>query len=292
MIEEALAEVTISLINEQQPVRTQFMIFTLFGDYIIQRGGKVWTSHLLDLMERLGISERAVRSTLSRMTQKRWLVSHKQGRRSQYSLTPEGQVLFRLGDQRIFEPIFTDWDNQWYLVVYSLPEEKRRIRHALRTQLTWLGFGSLAPGTWISPHRRRVELQAAFEELDVESYVDLFCGPYLGPAAAQELVQRCWDLDGLAVQYRDFITRYQPAYEECLASSANGMSLTPEECFVRRFWLMHEYQSFPLRDPNLPTVLLPADWEGLKARQLFDDYRRLLGTHAHRFIDDIMLEGT
>jgi phenylacetic acid degradation operon negative regulatory protein len=291
MMEGSLTEVTISLINEQQPVRTQFMIFTLFGDYIIQRGGKVWTSHLLDLMERLGISERAVRSTLSRMTQKRWLVSHKHGRRSRYSLTPEGEALFRLGDQRIFEPIFTNWDNQWYLVVYSLPEEKRRMRHALRTQLTWLGFGSLAPGTWISPHRRQAELQAVFKELDVESYVDLFCGPYLGPADARELAQRCWDLAGLAVQYQDFITRYQPAYEECLANSSNGMALTPEDCFVRRFWLMHEYQSFPLRDPNLPITLLPADWVGLKARQLFDDYRRLLGTHAHQFIDDIMLEG-
>ena len=34
-------EVIIKPSNEQQPIRTQFMIFTLFGDYIVLRGGKV-----------------------------------------------------------------------------------------------------------------------------------------------------------------------------------------------------------------------------------------------------------
>jgi phenylacetic acid degradation operon negative regulatory protein len=125
-------------------------------------------------------------------------------------------------------------------------------------------------------------------ELQVEPYVDLFRGPYLGPASAKELVHRCWDLDGLAAQYQEFIDRFQPDYEECQAPSANGSMLTPEACFVQRFWLMHEYQSFPLTDPNLPTALLPDNWIGITARHLFEDYRRLLGKHANQFVDDIM----
>lgn len=270
------------------PVRTQFLIFTLFGDYVAERGGKIWTGDLLHLMGMLGVSERAVRSTLSRMTRKGWIVSKKHGRRSRYSLTRTGQMLLDSGQRRIFEPIRASWDAQWHLVVYSLPEKKRRIRHALRTQLAWLGFGSLAPGTWISPRDRPDELKALFAELGVESYVDEFCGPYLGPLSAVELVRRCWDLDGLAAQYEEFIARHRPAYQECLTLEEQDTPLKPEECFLRRFWLMHEFQSFPMKDPNLPTALLPPDWVGITARQLFDDYRQLLGTYAIEFVNEFL----
>jgi phenylacetic acid degradation operon negative regulatory protein len=268
------------------PVQTQFLIFTLFGDYVAERGGKIWTGNLLHLMGLLGVSERAVRSTLSRMTRKGWIRSKKYGRRSQYSLNRMGEVLLEAGQRRIFEPTFTEWDHEWHLVVYSLPEKKRRIRHALRTQLSWLGFGSLAPGTWISPHDRRSELKNLLTDLGVEPHVDVFCGPYLGPASAVELVQRCWDLSGLEEQYQEFIGRHRPMYLECLNLEREDSPLKSEECFVRRFWLMHEFQSFPLKDPNLPTALLPSDWSGFTARKLFDDYRRLLGTYANQYVDE------
>jgi len=275
---------------ESLPVRTQFLIFTLFGDYVTYRGGKIWTSTLLYLMGLLGVSERAVRSTLSRMTRKGWIRSEKHGRRSRYSLTPRGQTLLESGHQRIFEPAYSEWNNQWHLVVYSLPEEKRRVRHTLRTQLSWLGFGSLAPGTWISPRGRSPELEGLFADLGVEPYVSLFCGQYSGPDPARKLVQQCWDLEGLAAQYEEFFNRYNPDYLECLERENQNNSLKPEECFLRRFWLMHEFQSFPFRDPNLPKVLLPPDWVGFRARKLFDDYRDLLGTYANQFIDESFLE--
>ncbi len=66
------------------------------------------------------------------------------------------------------------------------------------------------------------------------------------------------------------------------------MNITPEECFVHRFWLTHDFQSFPLKDPNLPTVLLPPNWIGFEARKLFDDYRRLLEAPANRFVDKVV----
>jgi phenylacetic acid degradation operon negative regulatory protein len=153
-----------------------------------------------------------------------------------------------------------------------------------------LGFGSLAPGTWISPRGRRPELQSIFDELGVESFVNLFCGIYFGPSPARDLVHQCWDLTGLEAQYRDFIAHHEPAYLQCLEQEQQGFAQIPEECFLRRFWLMHEFQSFPLKDPNLPTALLPPDWIGFIARKLFDDYRRLLGTYANQFINDFVLD--
>ncbi|HEX6385809.1 MAG TPA: PaaX family transcriptional regulator C-terminal domain-containing protein [Anaerolineae bacterium] len=276
-------------LNESRPVRTQFLIFTLFGDYVIYRGGQIWTTSLLKLMASLGVSERAVRSALSRMTRKSWITSEMYGRHSQYRLTPRGKALLEAGRERIYEAAFSDWDNCWHLLVYSLPEKARRKRHALRTQLTWLGFGHLAPGTWISPRGRHAELEALFSDLRVEPYVDLFSGLYRGPSSARELVERCWDLSTLEEQYRDFIERFQPEYEEYTRQS-NGLVLSPELCFVRRFWLTHEFQSFPLKDPNLPPVLLPSDWPGFAARHLFNAYHQLLGTYANQFVDEVMAD--
>ena len=41
-----------------------------------------------------------------------------------------------------------------------MPEQRREVRHQLRTQLAWAGFGSLGGGLWISPHvEREAELE-------------------------------------------------------------------------------------------------------------------------------------
>ncbi|HEX5691138.1 MAG TPA: hypothetical protein VFX76_14085, partial [Roseiflexaceae bacterium] len=161
---------------ESPNARAQFLILTLFGDYLLPRGGAIWTSSLLALLELLGVGERAARSALSRMAGRGWLLARRQGRRSQYSLTSSGRGLLEHGARRLFEPAFADWDGQWRLVVYSLPESMRGQRHALRGQLVWLGFGPLAPATWISPRDRQAELAYVCDELGLAEYVEMFSG--------------------------------------------------------------------------------------------------------------------
>jgi phenylacetic acid degradation operon negative regulatory protein len=271
---------------EGPSVRTQFLIFTLFGEFILPRGGAIWTSDLLSLLDLLGVSERAARTTLSRMARKGWLTTRKEGRCSQYSLTPRGWALLKQGEQRIFEPPFDGWSGMWHIVVYSLPEKKRRLRHALRQRLTWLGFGPLAAGTWISPHDRQTEVKNLCAELGVQEHVEFFSGMHLGSSLDQELIQRCWDLPDLEAQYRGFIARFETEHRKSLNQGNGGPP--PKVSFVRRFWLMHHFQAFPRKDPNLPTALLPAEWIGFKARQLFEDYHSLLKPSANQFVDGIM----
>lgn len=275
-------------IVERQPVRTQFIVFTLFGEYIRSRGGSIWTSDLLQILELLGVSERATRSALSRMSQKGWLSACRQGRLSQYSLTKRGWTLLKQGEQRIFEHPYMDWEGNWHLVVYSLPEKIRRLRRSFRRSLSWLGYASLAPGTWISPHDRRPEVESLCEELDIQQYVELFSGAHLGHTSDQDLINRCWDVSGLEVQYQGFISSHQKEYLQYLSSKEQKNSPSLEDSFVRRFWLTHEFQSFPLKDPNLPTSLLPPDWAGTTARKLFNDYRLLLEPYANQFLDEII----
>jgi phenylacetic acid degradation operon negative regulatory protein len=275
----------------RRSLRTQFLIFTLFGEYINPHPGTIWTSNLLELLSVLGVSERAARSTFSRMTKKKWLVSRRTGRYSSYSLTPTGERVVREAKIRIFEPRRTEWDGLWHMVVYSVPEEKRRLRSALRRHLGWLGFGSLAPGTWISPNDRREEVEAQLDDLQVRPYAVYFGGMKLTYATSDEVVGRCWDLESVNREYAEFLSTYEAAFKSDSGRAHSGVPLTPSDCFRQRFWLTLEYSQFPRRDPNLPASLLPRSWLGVRASRMFAEYHDLLKQHAERYVRDVLNSG-
>jgi phenylacetic acid degradation operon negative regulatory protein len=267
---------------------SQDMVFTLYGDYIRHRGGEAWTGSLIELLGLFGLSGQAVRSTLSRMSQKGWLKSRKAGRYSFYSLTPKCLELLTEGAQRIFQPRRDPWDGRWYLLTYSIPESKRHLRRRLRQRLLWLGFGALNHATWISPRDLRGEVEKAVDALRVRPYVELFSGEHRGFADEGEIVARCWDLKRLNDYYAALIARYEPPFQKHRARLTAGRSLEPRACFVQRFMLLHEYRSSPYVDPNLPPELLPDDWLGERATQLFQGYHDLLVEGAEAFVDSVL----
>ena len=270
----------------RQALRTQFTIFVLFGDVILPRGGAIWTSSLLRLLGLLGVSERATRSTLSRMKRKGWLRAERRGRHSQYWLTPKGERLLSEGGRRIFEPHDWSWDGQWCLVVYSIPESKRRLRAALRKRLTFLGFGPLGPGKWISAHDRQAEVQAMLDDLGAGSFVQVFSGENLDSGDAREIVERCWDLRGLNRKYAKFLARWERDYEHSAPARQNGLS--PADCFVKTFRISHEYSTFTQADPNLPAELLPEGWLGVRAAEVVNSFRANLSEKNEAFIRETM----
>jgi phenylacetic acid degradation operon negative regulatory protein len=271
--------------SKRPHLQTQFIIFVLFGDVIAPRGGQVWTASLLKMLGVLGVSERAARSTLSRMRRKGWLKPERDGRHSLYTLTTRGRRILEEGGHRIFEPRKLDWDGQWHLVVYSLPENRRNLRNDLRKRLTWLGFGRLAPGTWISPHDRRADVEAMLDDLGAREYVQFFSGLRLEGGDDRGIVEQCWDMGSLNQQYAKFIARWEPEYQKCAQSLVRGDGLSPAHCFAQRFWITHEYSPFPRLDPNLPAVLLPNGWLGDKAADIFNGYRGLLNERSNEFVE-------
>jgi phenylacetic acid degradation operon negative regulatory protein len=267
---------------------SQDMIFTLYGDYIRHRGGGAWTGSLIELLSPFGLSEQAVRSTLSRMSRNGWLESRKAGRHSFYSLTPKCLALLEEGAQRIFQPRHDPWDGRWHLLTYSIPESKRHQRRRLRNRLLWLGFGALHQATWISPRDLRAEVEQVVDTLQVRPYVELFSAEHRGFASSAEIVAHCWNLRQLNDYYATFIARYSPPFQEYQAQLRSGDGLDPRECFVQRFMLIHEYRSSPYVDPNLPPELLPDDWLGNKATRLFQQVHDLLVEEADAHVDSIL----
>ena len=269
---------------------SQDMIFTLYGDYIRHQGGEAWTGSLIELMSLFGLSGQAVRSTLSRMSQKDWLESRRDGRHSFYSQTPKLLDLLEEGATRIFQPRCDPWDGRWHLLIYSIPESKRHLRRRLRQRLIWLGFGALNQATWISPRDLRVEVEQAVDALHARPYVEFFATEHQGFSSDKEIAARCWDLRRLNDYYTGFIARYTPPFREFQARLEAGDGLVPQECFVQRFMLTHEYRSSPYVDPNLPLELLPDDWLGQRAAQLFQKYHNVLVDGAEDFVTSVLAQ--
>lgn len=45
-----------------------------------------------------------------------------------------------------------EWDGKWRIVIFDIPEEKRKLRNLFRRRLITLGFRFLQESVWISPY--------------------------------------------------------------------------------------------------------------------------------------------
>jgi len=264
------------------PLRPRSMLFTLYGDYAYPRGVDLWLGSLVALGARFGISEMAVRSAVARLARDGWLAARREGNRSYYALTRRGRDLIEEGTRRIYQPRRGTWNGMWCLLTYAIPETKRAHRDRLRKQLAWLGFGALGGGTYISPRDVRSQTAALVAEHGVTRFTRIFTAQFEGPVAVGDLVRRCWQLESIARHYDAFVKHYQRLYVRD-AALRRKRALSDDDAFVHRFALTHDFRRFPFIDPNLPAELLPRNWSGARARELFANYHALLTDGALSF---------
>jgi phenylacetic acid degradation operon negative regulatory protein len=260
-------------------------MLTLYGDYVLHRGGEIGIGSLVTLLSNFGLSEQAIRSAVSRMCRSGLLKVRRTKRKSYYSLTGEGQKLLTEGAQRIFQRKNSHWDGKWNIVTYSIPESLRQARDRLRLELGWMGYGPLSEATWISPYDQTREVRSLLKKLKIEEYVHIFNARHQGGTDSGELVSRCWDLGEIHRMYADFLSDYRPKLEEHRKRLEAGETIEPSECFVARFNLIHEYRKLPFFDPDLPLELLPGNWLRPQAAALFDEYHGLLTEKANEYFD-------
>lgn len=270
--------------------RPQDLVFTLYGEYLLDRDDPPWVGALITLLQPFGPSEGAVRTVLSRMSGKGWLTTHRIGRHAFYDLTSRGRKLLEEGQARIFHPSWdVPWDEQWFLLAYSIPEDARKLRDRLRDRLAWLGFGSLGNGLWISPHDVEDQVGDLSTQLGIAEHVECFRAKRVAGAPVAELVARCWDLDAVDAHYRAFMDRWGPQLHRLEADAPR--SIEDEECYTLRFDLIHEFRAFPLEDPYLPRALLPDSWAGEDATRLFHALHDRLVGPADRHVDRVLADG-
>ncbi|WP_371600174.1 PaaX family transcriptional regulator C-terminal domain-containing protein [Streptomyces sp. NBC_00564] len=251
------------------------LIITVFGLYA--RGEHNWLSvaSVVRLMADLGAEGQAVRSAVSRLKRRGVLRSERHENAAGYSLADPTLEVLAEGDVRIFERARAVADDGWLVVVFSVPESEREKRHALRTSLTRLGFGTAAPGVWVAPGNLAGETRRTLERRGLSAYVDIFSGDHFAFGDLRSKVRTWWDLDELTALYADFLRRYRPVLDR---TSADGT--TPLEAFRTYIPMLTQWRRLPYRDPGLPLSLLPPGWNGVTAGAMFDELNEALGGPA------------
>ncbi|MCP5269318.1 MAG: phenylacetic acid degradation operon negative regulatory protein PaaX [Zoogloeaceae bacterium] len=260
----------------ETPLRANSLIITLYGDAILPHGGAALLGSLIKLISPLGIKERAVRTSVFRLVQEGWLEATPIGRRSEYRLTDIGRSRIHHAYHRIYDTPDKPWNGQWQIAIIpegKLPPDKRE---ALRSDLQWDGYGTIAPGVLAQPSDDTQRLHEILKQTESNDSVLMMSAQTqdgIAGKALQAMVQQCWKLDQLAENYERFIEHFKPVK----AWLSENKTQNPEQHFVIRTLLIHEFRRVQLRDPQLPERLLTKKWPGNAARALCRElYKQLL----------------
>jgi phenylacetic acid degradation operon negative regulatory protein len=276
-------------VNDRQTQRTpRSLIVTFYGAY--GRGepdaaggtaGPVPVAALIRLLGVLGVDPPAVRSAVSRLKRRGLLVPTRRATgAAAYGLSDAARQLLEDGDRRIFGRPAARLSDGWVLAVFSFPEEERHKRHLLRSRLARLGFGTAAPGVWIAPAQLYEETRHTLERLQLAPYVDLFTGTHAGFAATADAVARWWDLDAVAAQHRAFLEEQEPV----LRRWSRRRSVPPEAAYRDYLLALDAWRRLPYADPGLPSPLLPEDWPGGRAAEVFGRLHGKLRAAGARYV--------
>ena len=282
----SIRTITQSLVDEfraRPTLRAGSLITTVFGDSIAPRGGVVWLGSLISVMSEFGISERLVRTSVFRLARDGWLGADQVGRRSFYSLTNEGRQKFEQATHRIYGAPRLDWTGEWTLVLLSALDATQR--ESVRKELSWLGFGATSTSLMAHPAAVLDDLKTLLARLGVQDEVVVMNGRTPDESqddAMRDLVRKSWNLEEIDDRYEQFLGNFGPARQ---AVCGNG-KLSPRNAFQIRTLLIQEYRKILLRDPLLPSEMLPDNWHGVPAYELCGELYRGVFHAADQFLTE------
>ncbi|MFG1688539.1 PaaX family transcriptional regulator C-terminal domain-containing protein [Nonomuraea sp. NPDC049269] len=260
--------------------RPQSLMFSFLGVYVLGRGTAVYSGSVIDVFARLGVTEEAVRSTLTRMVKRGLLARHRQGRRMYFGLTEHAVEVLDDGRRRVWETgaVNRAWDGAWTLVGFSIPDSLRSTRHDLRSQLIWAGFGLLQSGLWIAPGVK--DVAGILAPLELGDHITVMTARAFKPTESADLVRKAFSAERIAARYRAFLDRWDTP--DPLPSAADDLA---RQLFLHTDWLQLVRQ-----DPHLPAEHLPEDWPAIRAEQVFRTLARDYEPSARVLADTVLDE--
>ncbi|HWD04114.1 MAG TPA: PaaX family transcriptional regulator C-terminal domain-containing protein [Amycolatopsis sp.] len=260
------------------------LIVSVYGFYHRIEGGWLSVASLIDLLSALGVEEPAVRSSISRLKRRGILDAVRRGGTAGYELSETALAILREGDDRIFRRDRATLADGWLLAVFSVPETERHKRHVLRTQLARLGFGTASSGVWIAPAHLHAVTADALTRLGLAGYADLFRAEHLAFGDARDKVREWWDLDQLDELYTAFLDEHRRVLDRW----RRRRSAPGGEAFADYVRVLTGWRRMPYLDPGLPAELLPEDWSGIRAAEVFFALHERLEAPARDYLLEVL----
>lgn len=271
------------------------LVRSFIGSWMREVGGWLSTAHLVQLLGDAGVPAAGARTNLSRLKGKGLLVAEPRAGVTGYRLADDAHPVLARGDRRIYRHHQMRDDDPWMLVVFSVPETERRLRHRLRGTLTWMGCGAVAPGVWIGPGHLLAETREVLSEEGLARYTTVFCtGTPMLDGDLRASVERWWDLDDLGGRYDRFLAEHADTARRWdgveLAGPGGADDAGDADADVHRvayadhLRLVDGWRSIPYLDPGLPDAYLPPDWPGTRGVALFTRLHERLRGPALRHV--------
>jgi len=260
---DTVCQTLIDEFRSRPTIRAGSLITTVFGDSIAPRGGTLWLGSLISLMADFGVSERLVRTSVFRLASDGWLESEQCGRKAYYSLTADGRERFRAATNKIYGAPAEAWDGNWSILLLS--NLNAVTRDLVRKECGWLGFGSFSTSVMAHPKANAEDLNDTLKRLKVADLVVIMNASTLDSDIAMRMIaNESWNLNDIDARYEKFVSQFRRA----LTAASKGNSMAPKTAFLIRTLLIQDYRTVLLRDPQMPTELVPNDWHGLAAYNL------------------------
>lgn len=243
---------------------------------------------IFKLLEPFDKSETSIRMGLSRGVQNGLFVNEKRGQEVYYRLTKEAMQSFDYWHKtltRFQERVkiqYANWDGHWSIVLLLLPSRKKPLDviECFAELLGQLGYAAFNKNQWVSPYDFSKEITEMAQEQALIKDLVMFHGS-LKNKEPKEIASELWPVKKLALRYKKYVTDVK--------KSAGKLDLeSPGD--ILTFLYLHGAELFEIiqDDPQLPLELLPHDWHGPAAAQIFREIRQQILPKANIFIDQVL----
>jgi ring-1,2-phenylacetyl-CoA epoxidase subunit PaaA len=250
------------LMNDTHNPRS--LALTFLGDVVLPSGGQTWLAAATDVMGLLGVDPAQTRAAFRELADQHLVEPQRSGKLAAYALTDTGRRRLEEAADRIYLRRPLTWDGKWRLLSFSFSAADEMHADALQRELGWLGYGRLDSRLWVCPWDLGARLDAVLAKHGVTGSVETFTSEADGSDAA--LARQAYDLGALRDAHGAFIDRFGA---ELAAVRGDGHAASDDDALVRRLRLVHGWRKFLFLDPGLPNQLLPPDWLGAQAADLF-----------------------
>jgi phenylacetic acid degradation operon negative regulatory protein len=224
-------------------------------DKFVSGGSRAYPTNKLHLWTAPGYSKKKYRDLIGRLYREGYLQRVLVEGVVNYRITGAGRKLL-IKSRPVLKMDQGSWDGFWRLVMFDVPESKRRQRDMLRRYLISWGFGLLQHSTYISPYDHGKSLMDFIQVRGLSGRVLMLESKqkYLGNP--KDLANKVWGLEKLNNGYLQVIDK--------LSTRFGIKDRLKREQFLKKIY--EDYLEVVTIEPLLPAELLPEKWARLKAQ--------------------------
>jgi len=141
-------------------------------DLITFQGGRVymhprWFFRELEKVSHKKYKIPTLYGTVRRLEKKGWVESKGKYRQKRIAISPLGRAQLLVSRKKLKR----EWDGKWRLIIFDVPEKKRKNRDFLRYQLKAIGLRPIQRSVWVTPFDLLPEVEELVEMCEVRPYV-------------------------------------------------------------------------------------------------------------------------